>query len=93
MIGCESNLNNQNKLWVFDVQKYRWLFSQIEDPSNFGVSIGFSALNHFDRIYLSGGVDPNLKPTNMFCSLHVDCNEIRARNLDVKYKTLCFVCE
>lgn len=45
-----------NKLWIYDQDKIKWFYSSISNQNNLEVGFAFTAIYHYERLYLCGGV-------------------------------------
>ena len=70
--------SSRNKLWLYDPQRVKWMYSNIEDPNKYSLGVGFNATFQYDRVYISGGLKSDMSALGSLYSIYVDSNDIPA---------------
>jgi hypothetical protein len=66
---------------MYDTQKVKWIYSNIEDSSKYNLGLGFNAVFQYDRVYISGGLKSDLSPLGPLYSIYIDSNDIPANQI------------
>ena len=61
---------------MYDPQKVKWIYSNIEDTNKYNLGLGFNAIFQYDRVYISGGLKNDFTPLGSLYSIYIDSNDI-----------------
>jgi hypothetical protein len=79
---------------MYDPQKVKWIYSNIEDTNNYNLGLGFNAIFQYDRVYISGGLKSDLSPLGSLYSIFIDANDVQVNQIQVQEKErLCLLCQ
>ena len=74
--SISGEIESKNKLWMYDPQKVKWIYSNIEDTNKYSLGLGFNAIFQYDRVYISSGLKSDFSPLGPLYSIYIDSNDV-----------------